>query len=334
MYGWMTPVELCRFLAPFYPTWDTKLARDSLDRFEIPSHTRIGRLSKGQAVKLGLVVALAHRPAIVILDDPAMGLDPIARKEFNRDLVEHLQTSGCTVLYSSHLLDEVEAVADAVAILDRGKIVRTATTDHLRDEVKQVVLAVDSLAEAPRPEGLLDVRRHDDRVAIITDQAGRYIQQLSAGGIDHNVVDLSLDEIFEAYVIGRAARLAGSFPECAGAGINHGFLGPRPVMNSLLWKQWRETRRHSGDLHGLDDHRGLLCDRHMSSATTIVPSWDTSVAGPSSTPYLPLLFWPCAHRTASGRTGQSHSLPLCQFPCVAWQPFGSRAPSQRWASRS
>ena len=59
MYGWMTPVELCRFLAPFYPTWDMKLARDSLDRFEIPSHTRIGRLSKGQVVKLGLVVALA-----------------------------------------------------------------------------------------------------------------------------------------------------------------------------------------------------------------------------------------------------------------------------------
>jgi ABC-2 type transport system ATP-binding protein len=204
MYGWMTPVELCLFLTPFYPTWDMTLARDSLDRFEIPSHTRIGRLSKGQAVKLGLVVALAHRPAIVILDDPAMGLDPIARKEFNRDLVEHLQTSGCTVLYSSHLLDEVEAVADAVAILDRGKIVRTATTDRLRDDVKQVVLAVDSLAEAPPPEGLLDVRRHDDRVAIIADQAGRYIQQLSAGGIDHNVVDLSLDEIFEAYVIGRA----------------------------------------------------------------------------------------------------------------------------------
>jgi ABC-2 type transport system ATP-binding protein len=204
MYGWMTPVELCRFLAPFYPTWDLKMAGNSLDRFEIPRHTRIGTLSKGQAVKLGLVVALAHRPAIAILDDPATGLDPIARKEFNRDLVEHLQTSGCTVLYSSHLLNEVEAVADAVAILDRGAIVRADTTDRLRDEVKQIVLQVDSLAEAPRPLGLLDVRRHDDRVAIITDQAHRYIQRLSAGGIDHNVVDLSLDEIFEAYVIGHA----------------------------------------------------------------------------------------------------------------------------------
>ena len=203
MYGWMTPIELCRFLAPFYPTWDMNLARDYLDRFHIPLHTRIGKLSKGQSVKLGLTVALAHRPRVVILDDPSMGLDTIARKEFNRDLVEHLQTSGCTVLYSSHLLDEVEAVADAVAILDRGRIIRTGKTEDLRDEVKQILLPIDSVAGSPRPEGLLDVRRHEDRLALVTDQAGRYIQQLSERGVDHDVIDLRLDEIFEAFVIGR-----------------------------------------------------------------------------------------------------------------------------------
>ena len=203
MYGWMTPIELCRFLAPFYPTWDMKWARDYLDRFGIPLHVRIGRLSKGQSVKLGLVVALAHRPPIVILDDPAMGLDPIARKEFNRDLVEHLQTSGCTVLYSSHLLDEVEAVADAVAILHRGSIVRTGTTDLLREEVKQILLSFDAVAGTPQPEGLLDVSRHGDRLALVIDRAGSYVEYLVANGIDHDVVDLRLDEIFEAYVIGR-----------------------------------------------------------------------------------------------------------------------------------
>jgi len=203
MYGWMTPMELCRFLAPFYPTWDMDWARANLDRFEIPHHARIRELSKGQSVKLGLVAALAHHPRIVILDDPAMGLDPIARKEFNRDLVEHLQTSECTVLYSSHLLDEVEAVADAVAILDRGRIVRVGQTDLLREEVKQVLLAYDAAAGMPRPQGLLDVRRHDDRLAVVTDQASAYLEALSAEGIDHEVVDLRLDEIFEAYVIGR-----------------------------------------------------------------------------------------------------------------------------------
>ncbi|MBL8850184.1 MAG: ABC transporter ATP-binding protein, partial [Planctomycetaceae bacterium] len=99
MYPWMTSLELCRFLAPFYPDWDQKLADDLLDRFEVPRSTLIGRLSKGQAVELGLATALAHRPRLVILDDPTLGLDPIARKQFNRHLVEHLQAEGRTVLY-------------------------------------------------------------------------------------------------------------------------------------------------------------------------------------------------------------------------------------------
>lgn len=203
MYPWMTPVELCRFLAPFYPTWDTALAHDYLERFEIPKRSKIGRLSKGQAVKLGLGLALAHRPSIVVLDDPSMGLDPIARKEFNRDLVEHLQASGATVLYSSHLLGEVEAVADAVAILEGGRIVRTGSTDSLRDDVKQILLPIDCASQYVKPEGLLDVRRFDDRLAIITDNAHDYIQSLSHKDIAFDVVDLRLDEIFEAFVIGR-----------------------------------------------------------------------------------------------------------------------------------
>src|SRR5262245_18176587 len=89
MYDWMTPVELCRFLQPFYPQWDSALADRYLERFELPRHVRIERLSKGQTVKLGLAVALAHAPQVAILDDPALGLDPVSRKDFNRDLVEH-----------------------------------------------------------------------------------------------------------------------------------------------------------------------------------------------------------------------------------------------------
>src|SRR5262245_11526613 len=77
MYGWMTPLELCRFLAPFYPSWDMDRAQAYLQRLAIPGETKIRQLSKGQSVKLGLVAALAHRPGVVILDDPAMGLDPI-----------------------------------------------------------------------------------------------------------------------------------------------------------------------------------------------------------------------------------------------------------------
>jgi ABC-2 type transport system ATP-binding protein len=203
MYGWMTPIELCRFLEPFYPTWDMRIAQDYLDRFEVPWHGRIRQLSKGQTVKLGLAVALAHRPELAILDDPAIGLDPIARKEFNRDLIEHLQAEGRTVVYSSHLLDEVEAVADSVAILHKGRIARHAPTDVLREEIKQIVLPLDAADAVSPPAGLLDVRRHDDRIVVTVDGAGPFIEALAANGIDHEVIDLSLDDIFEAIVIGR-----------------------------------------------------------------------------------------------------------------------------------
>ncbi|MEN6405269.1 MAG: ABC transporter ATP-binding protein, partial [Thermoguttaceae bacterium] len=110
MYGWMTADELGRFLKPFYPTWDARMANDLLDRFGVPRSTRIKHLSKGQNVRLGLVLALSHQSEVVILDDPALGLDPISRKQFNRDIIEYLQAEKRTVFYSSHLLDEVEAV--------------------------------------------------------------------------------------------------------------------------------------------------------------------------------------------------------------------------------
>lgn len=209
MYGWMTPIELCRFLAPFYPSWDREWVKTFLERFDIPLHTRIGRLSKGQTVKLGLGVALAHKPPVVILDDPSMGLDPVSRKEFNRDLVEHLQTSGTTVLYSSHLLDEVEAVADAVAILDQGRIVRSGETDQLRQEVKQLVLPIESSHQIEKPDGLLDVRRHENRLVIVIDRAREVLERFASQGVHPEVVDLSLDEIFEAFVVGRTQEWPG-----------------------------------------------------------------------------------------------------------------------------
>jgi ABC-2 type transport system ATP-binding protein len=203
MYGWMTPVELYRFLKPFYPTWDDALADKLLDGFELARHARIGTLSKGQTVKLGLAVALAHQPDVTIFDDPALGLDPIARKQFNRDLVEHLQSAGRTVIYSSHLLDEVEAVADTVAILDRGVIVRQSATEAIRHEVQQVSFSADAVRAMFQPAKLLDVREHEGRVIAIVDGASAFVEHLRSASIPCEVELLSLDEIFEAFVIGR-----------------------------------------------------------------------------------------------------------------------------------
>jgi ABC-2 type transport system ATP-binding protein len=203
MYGWMRVEEIVRFLAPFYPSWDHDLAFKYLRDFELPLQTCVKHLSKGQNVRLGLVLALAHRPEVVILDDPALGLDPIMRKQFNRDLITHLQGEGRTVFYSSHLLYEVEPVADEVAILDHGRIVRQADTESLRRDVKQLVLSRATYSAVKNDLAVLDERIEEDRVAVTAERAESAMTLLSREGIEHRVNELNLDEIFEAYVAGR-----------------------------------------------------------------------------------------------------------------------------------
>jgi len=203
MYGWMQVGEILRFVAPFYPTWDHDLALKYVRDFELPIATKIKHLSKGQNVRLGLVLALAHRPEVVILDDPALGLDPIMRKQFNRDLITHLQGEGRTVFYSSHLLYEVEPVADEVAILDQGRIVRQADTETLRRDVKQLILSRDAFGANVKHLSVLDAQSDGDRVVVAVDGAAKAVELLRYEGVEFRVVDLNLDEIFEAYVVGR-----------------------------------------------------------------------------------------------------------------------------------
>jgi ABC-2 type transport system ATP-binding protein len=202
MYGWMRVDEIVRFVAPFYATWDHDLALKYLREFELPLATKVKHLSKGQNVRLGLVLALAHRPELVILDDPALGLDPVMRKQFNRDLITHLQGEGRTVFYSSHLLYEVEPVADEVAILHEGRLIRQADTETLRRDVKQFVLDQPALAIIRDDVALLDLQIAGEDVAVTVENASAVRALLDREGVRYRVVDLNLDEIFSAYVAG------------------------------------------------------------------------------------------------------------------------------------
>ncbi len=202
MYGWMRVDEIVRFVAPFYATWDHDLALKYLHEFELPLATKIKHLSKGQNVRLGLVLALAHRPELVILDDPALGLDPVMRKQFNRDLITHLQGEGRTVFYSSHLLYEVEPIADEVAILHEGRLIRQADTETLRRDVKQFVLEQPALATVRDDVALLDLQTAGEDVAVTVENASAVRALLDREGVRYRIVDLNLDEIFTAYVAG------------------------------------------------------------------------------------------------------------------------------------
>ena len=203
MYGWMRVEEIIRFVAPFYATWDHDLALKYVREFELPLRTKIKHLSKGQNVRLGLLLALAHRPELVILDDPALGLDPVMRRQFNQDLISHLQGEGRTVFYSSHLLYEVEPVADEVAILDGGRLVRQADTETLRRDVKQFVVDRTAYGRIRDDMSVLELRRSSEDVAVTVQNASAVRALLDREGIGYRVNDLNLDEIFAAYVAGK-----------------------------------------------------------------------------------------------------------------------------------
>jgi ABC-2 type transport system ATP-binding protein len=208
MYDWMRVEQIVKWTGSFYPTWDDAYARQLLRQFDLPPRDKIKTLSKGQNTRLALLLALAHRPKIVILDDPTLGLDPIARKEFLRSVITLLQAQGTTVFFSSHLLYEIEPVADRIAILDRGQIVKAAPTDELRDTIRRFVLRPKASPDLSKIPGVLDVVRQDGQWNVTVESADKGVRAaLSAAAAgDVEELGLNLDEIFEVYVIGNRGR--------------------------------------------------------------------------------------------------------------------------------
>ncbi len=205
MYGWMRVEQIIKWVGSFYPGWDSKFAQKMLEFLELPAKTKVKNLSKGQNSRLALLLALAHRPGVVILDDPTLGLDPIARKDFLRHVIGLMQSNGVTVFFSSHLLYEIEPVADYVAILKDGVIVKAGPTEELRRSVRKVVLRTGENGWAGEIGGVLDVARSGDRLAVTVedfDEGKKASMEKAARADVVREVGLNLDEIFEAYVIG------------------------------------------------------------------------------------------------------------------------------------
>src|SRR5580704_4464893 len=206
MYGWMRVKELIEWVARFYPAWDATVAEDLLKRMHLDSDQKVGALSKGQTSRLALLLALAHRPNLVILDDPTLGLDPIARRDLLRDVIGQLQDRGATVFFSSHLLYEIEPICDRIAILHEGRIIKCAAVDELRESVKRLVFQSSDHVDVSKLAGVLDVQSYNSQLAITVENVGAIRGALGPICPLHEM-DLTLDEIFEAYVTGRKEAL-------------------------------------------------------------------------------------------------------------------------------
>lgn len=152
-YGWMDARRLSKFVAGFYPTFDHADFAERCRRLDVPLDRKVMALSGGMKVKLALALALAHRPELLILDEPTAGLDPVARREFLEIVREDADRSGRTTFFSTHLIDEVELVADRVGIVDAG---RTRYEGSVAALAARVRLVRGLGPEEPLPALLLD----------------------------------------------------------------------------------------------------------------------------------------------------------------------------------
>jgi ABC-2 type transport system ATP-binding protein len=190
---WMTVGEFLRYTQAFYPRWDPKYAEQLRQQFGLESDKRIRVLSKGQRAKLGLLAAQAHRPDLLLLDEPSSGLDPIVRKDILAAVIRTVADEGRTVFFSSHLLEEIERVADHVAMLHQGKLVLSAPLDEIKMQYRRILLHFDApQITAPTVPGALTVNGSGREWSILCNQP------VQASFLSHIIDDqpASLGDIF------------------------------------------------------------------------------------------------------------------------------------------
>ncbi|HTG42981.1 MAG TPA: ABC transporter ATP-binding protein [Verrucomicrobiae bacterium] len=200
--GWMRVDELIRYTQAFYPNWDADYAEQMRRQFGLNSSARIKTLSKGQCAKAGLLIAQAHRPDLLLLDEPSSGLDPVVRKDILEAVIRTVADEGRTVFFSSHLLEEIERVSDYIAMIQRGRLVLFGSLDDIKAQYRRITLRFESpQAASPAIPGALSIDGLGREWSVVCKGGRAEISEIAAG-LGASIVEeapLSLDEIFVAH---------------------------------------------------------------------------------------------------------------------------------------
>lgn len=207
MHRWMRVDEVIAFCQAFYPTWNHKYCAELVKSLRLDTHKRIKQLSKGMLVKVSLVLALAHQPELLILDEPMAGLDPLIRDEILEGVLQTLSHQDQTVLFSSHTLGDVQRVADSIAIIDEGELLIHCSTDELLNSTKRIrAVLVEGTTPIEELSGTLWQRVHQREWLMTVRHFSEDQIELLRGRnqVEHiEVIDLSLEDIFKDYIRGR-----------------------------------------------------------------------------------------------------------------------------------
>lgn len=205
MYGWMTISQAVDFTRAFYPRWNDVLVDQILDHFGLSRKQRYRRLSRGQQAQVSLALAVAPDPELLVLDDPTLGMDTVVRRDFLESLIQIIQRQGRTILFSSHILGDVERVADRIGIVIGGVLRVDCRTEHFRESVRKIVLEfLGTPPDSASVPGLVSCRQVGTSLELVLvgyDDAQREaVEALRPQSIE--VLDLNLEDAFIEYTRG------------------------------------------------------------------------------------------------------------------------------------
>jgi ABC-2 type transport system ATP-binding protein len=209
LYGQATLAWHMDFLRPIYPRWDQSYAESLAKRFDLKPQQKIKGLSHGQRVKAALLLALARRPRLLVLDEPTTGLDPVARVEVLGELMAALADEERTILFSSHNTLDVEQISDQITFIDRGRIIDSDNKEAFLDRWRRLRLVLPPDVLVPRLPGVVEVGG-SGRLPVLT--TNRFEPAMVSAcndlGATVQAVDtMTLEEIFVANVHSRRERL-------------------------------------------------------------------------------------------------------------------------------
>lgn len=202
MYDWMSVSQIAWFCAGFYKTWDNAYSAELIRQLELRPEDKLKNLSRGTQAKVGLLLALSHHPELLILDEPTAGLDVVVRREFIEGVIDLIQQEGRTVFFSSHLVHEVERIADWVGIVDGGRIIECRPVEDLKQSMKKIRLTFEDSV----PEVQIGGQIHSETLARqmvvtvrdFTDKTVDEVRRYNPKTV--GVEDMSLEDIFVALV--------------------------------------------------------------------------------------------------------------------------------------
>jgi ABC-2 type transport system ATP-binding protein len=201
LYKWMKIGELEKFQRAFFPgQWDGKLFNDMIEYFELSKKQKVKNLSNGQRAQVSLALTLAPNPELLIMDDPTLGLDVAIRRQFLEGVIHLLTRQGRTILFSSHILADVERVADRIVVIDKGMLKADCTMEQFRSAIQKFVITfAQQIPDDVNIEGTICCRSDGNLLEItVVNTAEQVVQDWAkqAGATDCKLVQMTLEDQF------------------------------------------------------------------------------------------------------------------------------------------